>query len=75
MTSLAATIGTGNIAGVATVIFLGGPGAIFWIWMTALIGMTTKFAEAVLAREEDANGKRVGGPMYYIKNGIGAKRN
>jgi alanine or glycine:cation symporter, AGCS family len=78
MTSLAATIGTGNIAGVATAIFLGGPGAIFWMWMTALVGMATKFAEAVLAvhyREEDANGKRVGGPMYYIKNGLGAKWN
>jgi len=78
MTSLAATIGTGNIAGVATAIFLGGPGAIFWMWMTALVGMATKFAEAVLAvhyREEDANGKRVGGPMYYIKNGLGPKWN
>ena len=78
MTSLAATIGTGNIAGVATAIFLGGPGAIFWMWMTALVGMATKFAEAVLAvhyREEDANGKRVGGPMYYIKNSLGAKWN
>ncbi|NKB19878.1 MAG: amino acid carrier protein [Alphaproteobacteria bacterium] len=78
MTSLAATIGTGNIAGVATAIFLGGPGAIFWMWMTALVGMATKFAEAVLAvhyREEDENGKRVGGPMYYIKNGLGAKWN
>jgi alanine or glycine:cation symporter, AGCS family len=78
MTSLAATIGTGNIAGVATAIFLGGPGAIFWMWMTALVGMATKFAEAVLAvhyREEDARGKHVGGPMYYIKNGLGAKWN
>jgi len=73
MTSLAATISTGNIAGVATAIFLGGPVAIFWMWMTALVGMATKFAEAVLAvhyREEDANGKRVGGPMYYIKNPV-----
>lgn len=78
MTSLAATIGTGNIAGVATAIFLGGPGAIFWMWMTALVGMATKFAEAVLAvryREEDERGKHVGGPMYYIKNGLGAKWN
>ena len=78
MTSLAATIGTGNIAGVATAIFLGGPGAIFWMWMTALVGMATKFAEAVLAvryREEDERGKHVGGPMYYIKNGLGKKWN
>jgi AGCS family alanine or glycine:cation symporter len=78
MTSLAATIGTGNIAGVATAIFLGGPGAIFWMWMTALVGMATKFAEAVLAvhfREEDERGKYVGGPMYYIKNGLGPKWN
>tara|TARA_R110002074_G_scaffold170005_4_gene332109 strand:- start:139024 stop:140358 length:1335 start_codon:yes stop_codon:yes gene_type:complete len=74
MTSLAATIGTGNIAGVATAIFLGGPGAIFWMWMTALVGMATKYAEAVLAvnyREVDENGAYVGGPMYYIKNGLG----
>ncbi len=73
MTSLAATIGTGNIAGVATAIFLGGPGALFWMWMTALVGMATKYAEAVLAvyfRETDANGNKVGGPMYYIKNGL-----
>jgi AGCS family alanine or glycine:cation symporter len=76
MTSLAATIGTGNIAGVATAIFLGGPGAVFWMWMTALVGMATKYAEAVLAvkyREKDERGKYVGGPMYYIKNGLGAK--
>jgi AGCS family alanine or glycine:cation symporter len=78
MTELAATIGTGNIAGVATAIFLGGPGAIFWMWMTALVGMATKFAEAVLAvryREQDSRGEYVGGPMYYIKNGLGAKWN
>lgn len=76
MTSLAATIGTGNIAGVATAIFLGGPGAIFWMWITALVGMATKYAEAVLAvnyREVDVNGAYVGGPMYYIKNGLGEK--
>lgn len=76
MTSLAATIGTGNIAGVATAIFLGGPGALFWMWMTALVGMATKYAEAVLAvrfREVDSRGKHVGGPMYYIKNGLGPK--
>ena len=75
MTSLAATIGTGNIAGVATAIFLSGPGAVFWMWMTALVGMATKYAEAVLAvrfRETDERGKQVGGPMYYIQNGLGA---
>ena len=73
MTSLAATIGTGNIAGVATAIFLGGPGALFWMWCTALVGMATKYAEAVLAvkyREVDANGMHIGGPMFYIKNGL-----
>lgn len=76
MTSLSATIGTGNIAGVATAIFLGGPGALFWMWMTALVGMATKYAEAVLAvhfRETDENGNKVGGPMYYIKNGLSPK--
>jgi len=74
MTSLSATIGTGNIAGVATAIALGGPGAVFWMWMTALFGMATKYAEAVLAveyREIDEQGRHVGGPMYYIKNGLG----
>jgi AGCS family alanine or glycine:cation symporter len=74
MTSLSATIGTGNIAGVATAIFLGGPGAVFWMWMTALVGMATKYAEAVCAvryREQDERGKFVGGPMYYITNGLG----
>ncbi|SFH74398.1 alanine/glycine:cation symporter family protein [Modicisalibacter xianhensis] len=76
MTSLSATIGTGNIAGVATAIFLGGPGAVFWMWITALVGMATKFAEAVLAvryREVDEAGDHVGGPMYYIRNGLGRK--
>jgi AGCS family alanine or glycine:cation symporter len=76
MTSLSATIGTGNIAGVATAVFLGGPGALFWMWMTALVGMATKYGEAVLAvkyREKDELGNYVGGPMYYIKNGLGAK--
>lgn len=76
MTSLSATIGTGNIAGVATAIFIGGPGALFWMWCTALVGMATKFAEAVLAvkyREVDDNGDHIGGPMYYIKNGLGSK--
>ena len=74
MTSLSATVGTGNIAGVATAIFLGGPGALFWMWCTALVGMATKYAEAVLAvqfREVDEQGRTVGGPMYYIKNGLG----
>lgn len=74
MTSLSATIGTGNIAGVATAVFLGGPGALFWMWMTALVGMATKYAEAVCAvkyREQDELGNYVGGPMYYIKNGLG----
>ena len=76
MTALAATVGTGNIAGVATAIFLGGPGAIFWMWMTALFGMATKYSEALLAvhyREKNAKGNFVGGPMYYIKNGLGKK--
>jgi AGCS family alanine or glycine:cation symporter len=75
MTCLAATIGVGNIAGVATAIALGGPGAVFWMWMTALVGMATKYAEVVLAvhyREKDADGRWVGGPMYAIKNGLGA---
>ena len=73
MTSLSATIGTGNIAGVATAIFLGGPGALLWMWCTALVGMATKYAEAVLAvryREIDSKGNHVGGPMFYIKNGL-----
>ncbi|HEY9035942.1 MAG TPA: sodium:alanine symporter family protein [Pseudomonadales bacterium] len=74
MTSLAATIGTGNIAGVATAIALGGPGALFWMWMTAVVGMATKYAETVLAiqyREQDEAGNYCGGPMYYIRNGLG----
>lgn len=74
MTELSACIGTGNVAGVATAIFLGGPGAVFWMWMTALVGMATKFAEAVCAvryREQDSRGEWVGGPMYYITNGLG----
>ena len=73
MTALSATIGTGNIAGVATAIYLGGPGAIFWMWVTALFGMATKYGEAVLAieyREKDSTGRYLGGPMYYIKNGL-----
>jgi alanine or glycine:cation symporter, AGCS family len=76
MTSLSATIGTGNIAGVATAIFMGGPGALFWMWLAALLGMATKYAEAVLAveyRETDEEGNHVGGPMFYIKNGLGKR--
>ena len=76
MTSLSATVGTGNIAGVATAIGIGGPGALFWMWCTALLGMATKYAEAVLAvhyRETDDTGRKVGGPMYYIKNGLGQR--
>ena len=76
MTSLSATIGTGNIAGVATAIVLGGPGAVFWMWITALVGMATKYSEAVCAvhfRETDSTGKHIGGPMYYIKNGLSPK--
>ena len=73
-TALAATVGTGNIAGVATAIALGGPGAVFWMWLAAIMGMTTKFAEVVLAvnyREKTEDGRFVGGPMYYITNGLG----
>tara|TARA_B100001121_G_scaffold79952_1_gene70878 strand:- start:370 stop:1611 length:1242 start_codon:yes stop_codon:yes gene_type:complete len=76
MTALSATVGTGNIAGVATAIFLGGPGAIFWMWITAIFGMATKYAEAFLAikyREKNQNDEYVGGPMYYIKNGLSQK--
>ncbi|MBG4117135.1 sodium:alanine symporter family protein [Pseudomonas aeruginosa] len=76
MTCLAATVGTGNIAGVATAIFLGGPGALFWMWCTALVGMATKFSEVVLAvhyREKDERNEHVGGPMYAIKNGLGKR--
>ena len=77
-TALAATVGTGNIAGVAGAIAIGGPGAIFWMWVSAIFGMCTKFAEVTLAvhyREINANGELVGGPMYYIKNGLGKKWN
>ena len=76
MTALSSTVGTGNIAGVAAAIAIGGPGAVFWMWVTAILGTATKFGEGVLAvryREIDANGNRVGGPMYYIKNGLGPK--
>ncbi len=72
-TALAATVGTGNIAGVATAIALGGPSAIFWMWVSAIFGMTTKYAEVVLSinyREKTEDGRFVGGPMYYIQNGL-----
>ncbi|SUN49360.1 amino acid symporter [Streptococcus dysgalactiae subsp. dysgalactiae] len=75
-TALAATVGTGNIVGVATAIKSGGPGALFWMWVAAFFGMTTKYAEGVLAikyRTRDANGHISGGPMYYIVNGMGQK--
>jgi AGCS family alanine or glycine:cation symporter len=74
MTALAATVGTGNIAGVATAIAVGGPGALFWMWITGLVGMATKYAEAVLGvkyREVDTYGTMCGGPMYYISKGLG----
>jgi AGCS family alanine or glycine:cation symporter len=76
MTALAATVGTGNIAGVATAIAIGGPGALFWMWMTALVGMATKYAEVLLAvhyREVDEHGEHVGGPMFAIRNGLGRR--
>ena len=75
-TALAATVGVGNIAGVATAIALGGPGAVFWMWLSAIFGMTTKYAEVVLAvnyREKTPDGRFVGGPMYYIRNGLNLK--
>ena len=76
MVALSATVGTGNIAGVATAIYIGGPGALFWMWMTGLVGMATKYAEAVLAvkyRVQNENGTFSGGPMYYISRGLGWK--
>ena len=75
-TALAATVGTGNIAGVAGAIAIGGPGAVFWMWISALLGMCTKFSEVTLAvhfREKNRQGDWTGGPMYYIKNGLGPK--
>ena len=75
-TAIAAQVGTGNIAGVAGAIAIGGPGAVFWMWVSALLGMCTKFAEVTLAvfyHEKNANGELVGGPMYYIKNGLSKK--
>lgn len=76
MTALAATIGTGNIAGVSTAVISGGPGAVFWMWITAIFGMATKYAEAVLAvkyREKDASGEMAGGPMYFLARGLGIR--
>lgn len=76
MTALAATIGTGNIAGVATAVVAGGPGAVFWMWITAIVGMATKYAEAILAvkyRIVNERGEMAGGPMYYIERGLGWK--
>jgi AGCS family alanine or glycine:cation symporter len=75
-TALAGTVGTGNIAGVAGALAIGGPGAVFWMWCSAFLGMCTKFAEVTLAihfREKNVNGEYIGGPMYYIKNGLGPK--
>ena len=75
-TALAATVGTGNIAGVAGAIAIGGPGSVFWMWVSAVLGMCTKFSEVTLAvyyREKNADGDLVGGPMYYIKNGLGRR--
>ena len=75
-TALAGTIGTGSIAGVATALVLGGPGTVFWMWISALFGMVTKYSEIVLAlkyREKNEQGANIGGPMYYIRNGLGAK--
>ncbi len=72
-TALAGTVGTGNIAGVAGAIAIGGPGAVFWMWCSAFLGMCTKYAEVLLAvhfREKNADGEYIGGPMYYIKNGL-----
>ena len=76
MTALSATIGTGNIAGVATAVVTGGPGAVFWMWITAIFGMATKYGEGVLAvkyRVTNGKGEMSGGPMYYIENGLGKK--
>ena len=75
-TALAGTVGTGNIAGVAGAIAIGGPGAVFWMWISALLGMCTKYSEVVLAvhyRERNKDGDWVGGPMYFIKNGLSSK--
>lgn len=76
MTALAATVGTGNIVGVATAISMGGPGALFWMWVTGFLGMATKYGEALLAvkfREKNSNGEQAGGPMYYLSKGVGGR--
>lgn len=76
MTALAATVGTGNVVGVATAVVVGGPGAVFWMWITALVGMATKYSEAILGvkfRRENAKGEMSGGPMYYLEHGLGQK--
>ena len=76
MTAMAATVGVGNIVGVATAVVLGGPGAIFWMWMAGFFGMATKYGEAILAvkyRVKDANGQMSGGPMYYLEHGLKQK--
>ena len=76
MTALASTVGTGNITGVATAIALGGPGAVFWMWISAVFGMMTKFSEVVLSvhfREKNQRGENVGGPMYYLEKGLHLK--
>ena len=76
--TIASRVGTGNLAGVATAIAIGGPGAVFWMWVSALLGMCTKFTEVTLAvhfRERNRHGDYVGGPMYYIKNGLGKNWN
>lgn len=76
MTALAATVGTGNVVGVATAVVAGGPGAVFWMWITALVGMATKYSEGILGvryREKNAKGEMSGGPMYYLEKGLGQK--
>lgn len=76
MTAMAATVGVGNIVGVATAVFMGGPGAIFWMWLAGFFGMATKYGEAILAvkyRTKDANGQMAGGPMYYLEHGLKQK--
>lgn len=76
MTALAATVGTGNVVGVATAVVIGGPGAVFWMWITALVGMATKYSEGVLGvkyRQKNAKGEMSGGPMYYLEYGLGQK--
>ena len=73
-TALGGTVGTGNVAGVTLAIAVGGPGVLFWMWVSAFLGMATKYSEVLLAvkfRERNENGERVGGPMYYIRNGLG----